>query len=230
MNIAIYDLDKTITSRPTFTHFLIFYAQHASPIRLVGLPLWILALIGYRIGLCGRKPLKQFGIQLFIGRKIGADTLTRVVGKFADNVASRGLQPGAVAQLRVDRDRGAFLVLATAASEFYAQAIADLLGFQAVIATRHIMTAHGQITNRILGDNCYADEKLRRIEGWLAQCSIDRKAAHIVFYSDDISDSPTLNFADQAYAVNPSKNFAAAAAKANWGVMDFRSAGDVAQT
>ena len=201
MNIAIYDLDKTITSRPTFTHFLIFYAQHASPIRLVGLPLWILALIGYRIGLYGRKPLKQFGIQLFIGRKIGSDTLTRVVRKFADNVASRGLQPGAVAQL----------------------------GFQAVIATRHIMTAHGQITNRILGDNCYADEKLRRIEGWLAQCSIDRKAAHIVFYSDDISDSPTLNFADQAYAVNPSKNFAAAAAKANWGVMDFRSAGDVTQ-
>ena len=91
------------------------------------------------------------------------------------------------------------------------------------------MTAHGQITNRILGDNCYAGEKLRRIEGWLAQCSIDRKAAHIVFYSDDISDSPTLNFADQAYAVNPSKNFAAAAAKANWGVMDFHSAGDVTQ-
>jgi len=79
MNIAIYDLDKTITSRPTFSHFLIFYAQHASPIRLVGLPLWILALIGYRIGLYGRKPLKQFGIQLFIGRKIGSDTLTRVV-------------------------------------------------------------------------------------------------------------------------------------------------------
>jgi phosphoserine phosphatase len=221
MNIAIYDLDKTITSRPTFTHFLIFYAQQASPIRLVGLPLWILALIGYRIGLYSRKPLKQFGIQLFIGRKIGSETLTRVVGKFADNVASRGLQPGAVAQLRVDRGRGAFLVLATAAPEFYAQTIADLLGFQAVIATRHIMTAHGQLTN--------ADEKLRRIKGWLAQNSIDRKAAHIVFYSDDISDSPTLNFADQAYAVNPSEKFAAAAAKANWGVMDFRNAGDVAQ-
>ena len=229
MNIAIYDLDKTITSRPTFTHFLIFYAQHASPIRLVGLPIWVLALIGYRIGLYGRKPLKQFGMQLFIGRKIGSETLTRVVGKFADRVVSRGLQSGAVEQLRVDRDRGAFLVLATAAPEFYAQTIGDLLGFQAVIATRHIMTAQGQLTNRILGDNCYAGEKLCRIGGWLAQNSIDRKAAHIVFYSDDISDSPTLNFADQAYAVNPSKNFAAAAAKANWGVMDFRSAGDVTQ-
>jgi len=229
MNIAIYDLDKTITSRPTFTHFLIFYAQQTSPIRLAGLPLWILALFGYRIGLYGRKPLKQFGIQLFIGRKIGSGTLTGIVGKFANNVVSRGLQPGAVAQLRMDRDRGAFLVLATAAPEFYAQTIADLLGFQAVIATRHIMTPHGQLTNRILGDNCYAGEKLRRIEGWLAQHSIDRKTAHIVFYSDDISDSPTLNFADQGYAVNPSKKFAEAAARAHWGLMDFRSAGDVAQ-
>ena len=229
MNIAIYDLDKTITRRPTFTHFLMFCACRTAPFRLAGLPIWIMALIGYRIGLYGRKPLKQFGIQLFIGRKIGSDTITRVVGKFADYIVTKGLQSGAVAQLRVDRDRGAFLVLATAAPEFYAQTIADLLGFQAVIATRHIMTAHGQLTNRILGDNCYAGEKLRRIEGWLAQHSIDRKTAHIVFYSDDISDSPTLNFADQGYAVNPSKKFAEAAARAHWGLMDFRSAGDVAQ-
>ena len=229
MKIAIYDLDNTITSRPTFTHFLLFYAWQASPIRLVGLPLWILALIGYHIGLYDRKTLKQFGVQMFIGRNIGSDTSTKIIAEFADMVITKGLQPGAVAQVRLDRDSGAFLVLATAAPEFYAQTIGDLLGFQAVIATRHIMTPDGQLTNRILGDNCYADEKLRRIEGWLAQHSIDRKVAHIVFYSDDISDSPTLNFADQAYAVNPSKKFAEAAVKANWGVMDFRSAGDVTQ-
>jgi len=230
MNIAIYDLDKTITSRPTFTHFLMFYAQHASPIRLVGLPLWILALIGYRIGLYGRKPLKQFGIQLFIGRKIGSDPLTRVVRKFADNVASRGLQPGAVAQLRVDRDRGAFLVLATAAPEFYAQLIGDLAGFHAVIATSHILTPSGALTHRIDGENCYAGEKLRRVEEWLSHQAIDRKDAHIVFYSDDISDSPTLDFADEGYAVNPSKKFAEAAAKANWGVLDFRHTEGVPNT
>ena len=228
MNIAIYDLDSTITRRPTFTYFLLFYARHASPIRLAGLPIWILALIGYSIGLYGRKPLKQFGIQTFIGRQLGTDTCTKIVAEFANVVVTKGLQPGAVAQLRTDRDRGAILVLATAAPEFYAQTIGDLLGFQAVIATRHIRASDGRLTRKILGDNCYADEKLRRVEGWLAQNSIDRKAAHIVFYSDDISDSPTLNFADQAYAVNPSKSFAAAAVKAHWGVMDFRSARDVA--
>ena len=164
MKIAIYDLDNTITSRPTFTHFLLFYAWQASPIRLVGLPLWILALIGYHIGLYDRKTLKQFGVQMFIGRNIGSDTSTKIIAEFADMVITKGLQPGAVAQVRLDRDSGAFLVLATAAPEFYAQTIGDLLGFQAVIATRHIMTPDGQLTNRILGDNCYADEKLRRIE------------------------------------------------------------------
>jgi HAD superfamily hydrolase (TIGR01490 family) len=230
MNIAIYDLDKTITRRPTFTHFLMFCACRTAPFRLAGLPIWIMALIGYRIGLYGRKPLKQFGIQLFIGRKIGSDTITRAVGKFADYIVTKGLQSGAVAQLRVDRDRGAFLVLATAAPEFYAQTIGKLLGFQAVIATRHILTSDGALTCQIKGDNCYAGEKLRRIEEWLSQQAIDRKDAHIVFYSDDISDSPTLNFADQAYAVNPSKKFAEVAAKANWGHLDFRRAEGVSNT
>ena len=227
MNIAIYDLDKTITRRATFTRFLLFHAQQVSPLRLVGLPIWIMALIGYRIGLYNRKPLKQFGIAMFIGRKMPADPLSKIVRAFADNVVAKGLQPGAVAQMRTDRDRGACLVLATAEPEFYAQTIGSLLGFQAVIATRHIVAPSGELTNRIDGDNCYAGEKLRRIQDWLTQQDIDRKDTHIIFYSDDISDSPTLNFADQAYAINPSKKFAQAAAKANWATLVFRDGGGV---
>jgi phosphoserine phosphatase len=63
-----------------------------------------------------------------------------------------------------------------------------------------------------------------------SQQAIDRKDAHIVFYSDDISDSPTLDFADEGYAVNPSKRFAEVAAKANWGVLDFCHAEGVRHT
>ena len=224
MNIAIYDLDKTITRRPTFTRFLLYYAWRTAPFRLVGLPIWIMALIGCGIGLYGRKPLKQFGISMFMGREICPARLSDITASFADNVVKNGLQTGAIARLCADREGGALLVLATAAPGFYAQMIGDLAGFHAVIATRHILTADGALTHQIMGENCYAGEKLRRIEDWLSQQAIDRQDAHIVFYSDDISDSPTLNFADQAYAVNPSKKFAKAALKAKWGILNFRLA------
>jgi len=41
-----------------------------------------MALIGYRVGLYGRKPLKQFGISMFMGRNLDAETLAEVVTNF----------------------------------------------------------------------------------------------------------------------------------------------------
>jgi len=230
MNIAIYDLDKTLTRRPTFTRFLLYYARRTAPFRLALLPIWIMAMVGYKLRLYGRKPLKQFGVLMFMGREVCPASMAEITASFANNVFNHDLQPGAVARLHADRARGASLVLATAAPEFYAQLIGDFAGFHAVIATRHILTPSGALTHRIDGENCYAGEKLRRVEEWLSHQAIDRKDAHIVFYSDDISDSPTLDFADEGYAVNPSKKFAEAAAKSNWGVLDFRHAEGVPHT
>jgi phosphatidylglycerophosphatase C len=227
MNIAIYDLDKTITRRPTFTHFLLFYARRTAPIRLALLPVWIAAMIGYKLGLYGRKPLKQFGIAMFIGRQICPEKLSNIVASFADHIVSQGLQPGAVARIGADRARGALLVMATAAPHFYAGHIGNMLGFDAVIATRHISQADGRLAHRIDGENCYAGEKLRRVQEWLSQQDFSRQDAHIRFYSDDLSDRTTLDFADEGYAVNPSKRFGEAAAAANWGVIDFRSTHEV---
>ena len=230
MNIAIYDLDKTLTRRPTFTRFLLYYARRTAPFRLALLPIWIMSMVGYKLRLYGRKPLKQFGVLMFMGREVCPASMAEITASFANNVFNHDLQPGAVARLHSDRARGASLVLATAAPEFYAQLIGDLAGFHAVIATRHILTRSGALTHQIDGENCYAGEKLRRVEEWLSQQAIERKDAHIVFYSDDISDSPTLDFADEGYAVNPSKKFAEAAAKSNWGVLDFRHAEGVPHT
>ena len=123
--------------------------------------------------------------------------------------------------------RGALLVMATAAPHFYAGHIGNMLGFDAVIATRHISRADGRLAHRIDGENCYAGEKLRRVQEWLSHQGFSRQDAHIRFYSDDLSDRTTLDFADEGYAVNPSKRFGKAAADANWGVLDFRSAHEV---
>jgi phosphatidylglycerophosphatase C len=188
----------------------------------MALPVWIAALAGYRIGLYSRKPLKQFGIAMFMGRKICPDRLSGIAADFASDIMKAGLQPGAVMQIDIDRKRNAKLILATAAPEFYANKIGDSLGFEHVLATCHITTPDGQITNLIQGENCYAAEKLRRVQGWLLQHGISRNEAHISFYSDDISDSPVLHFADQGYVVNPARKLAKAAVSANWKILDFR--------
>jgi phosphatidylglycerophosphatase C len=221
MEIAIYDLDKTITRRPTFTHFLLFYARREASYRLAALPIWIAALLGYRIGLYGRKPLKQFGIAIFIGRKICPVAMARNASDFASMVFEHNIQPGAQQSIAVDKSKSRRLVLATAAPEFYASEIAARLGFGDVIATRHKMTSEGLISNEIDGENCYGREKLKMVTKWLDDQQLFREQCIIWAYSDHPSDAPLLDWADTSFLVNPSKKLRRFAHHKNWLVQNF---------
>jgi HAD superfamily hydrolase (TIGR01490 family) len=222
MNLAIYDLDKTITRRPTFTHFLLFFTKRHRPFRLALLPVWLVALIGYRIGFYGRKPLKQFGIAMFMGCKIPGPIIGAAASDFVENVVMKDLQPGAVAAIEADRKSGRRLVIATAAPEFYAREIGLRLGFDDVIATRHFASPDGSIRNRIDGENCYGAEKLRMVSEWLQMQNVEREQCSIAAYSDHPSDAPLLGWADKAYAINPNPSFAETAARSGWAILNFR--------
>lgn len=226
MNIAIYDLDKTITRRPTFTHFLLFYARRKSSFRLVALPLWVVALIGYRIGLYGRKPLKQFGIALFMGRNLDARQVDEVARQFVTGVVMHDIQPGAAASIENDRNAGHKLVIASAAPAFYTAEIAKRLGFDAFIATQQIALGDADISHRIDGENCYGPEKLNMVRKWFDNQGWNRGDCHISVYSDHASDAPLLDWADSAYLVNPSAKLRHLAEQKKWHVRNFLSAKD----
>ncbi len=84
MRIAIYDLDRTLTRRATFTPFLLFAARKAAPWRLLFAPVWILAMLAYRMGTMSRARLKLFGMRLLVGRRSRRD-----LEGFDDVVATR---------------------------------------------------------------------------------------------------------------------------------------------
>jgi HAD superfamily hydrolase (TIGR01490 family) len=221
MNIAIYDLDKTITRRPTFTRFLIFYARRNALARLAALPIWIIALIGYRVGLYGRKPLKQFGIMLFMGRDMSAETLTKTVLEFVTQRVLPDIQPGASKSIEIDRNNGCKLVLATAAPEFYAAEIGARLGFDAIVATRHMVQSGDRTSHLIDGENCYGPEKLQMVSAWFAAHGLKRDDCHVSVYSDHKSDAPLLDWADAGYLVNASAKLRQMAVQKNWHMRDF---------
>ncbi|RVT43384.1 HAD family hydrolase [Sphingobium algorifonticola] len=220
MHLAIYDMDRTITIRGTFTPFLLFAARRRAPWRLVALPLWLLAMACHKAGLIARKPLKQYGIRLLVGRTIPAGTAHDLAARYAAHVMARNVQPGALAAITQDRVKGRMLVMATAAPDFYARTIGAALGFDAVIATRHAAAADGGVSHRIVGENCYGAHKLVMIRDWLAATG---HAPHTVrFYSDDLSDAPTLDWADVAFVVNPDARLSQAAALRGWQTLVFR--------
>jgi len=199
--IALYDLDRTVTRTPTFTPFLIHMAASGNPLRLLGLPVWVLAMLGYKAKLYGRKPLKQFGLALLVGRVVRGPGLAPRIATFVAKQLTGNIQPGARAQIAADRAAGVRLVLVTAAPEIYAEALAEALGFEAVIATRHQRDASGNLLALIDGENNYGAHKVARVEAWLAGQGLARSAVHLTAYTDHASDAPILDFANAGVLV-----------------------------
>ncbi|MDF0488263.1 HAD-IB family hydrolase [Sphingomonas sp. H39-1-10] len=218
--IAIYDLDKTITYAPTWTSFLVSSARREMPWRLALLPLAGVATLGYALKRLDRGALKATTQRLMLGNAWPEARAAAAAARFAEGVVATGVYAGARAAIAADRAAGRRIVLATASYAFYARAIAERLGFDDVIGTG-VASDGGRVRARIDGENCYGAAKLRMIEAWMAEQGIARDDATIRFYSDHVSDAPTLEWADEAFAVNAHAPLRVMAALRGWTVVDW---------
>jgi HAD superfamily phosphoserine phosphatase-like hydrolase len=213
IEIAIYDMDKTITRRATFAGFLRHSLTKHGRWRSLLLPAVVPVTAAYGLRLIDRGRLKATNLRLLVGRG-GYEARS---SSFAAHTVARNVLPQAIAQIAADAARGARLVLATASYDFYAGDIGRALGFTDIIAT-------GNDGAKIVGENCYGPAKLRMIEAWLAAQGIARAEANIRFYTDHVSDAPCLEWADEAYAVNPHGPLRRMAIDKGWHIFDWKKA------
>jgi HAD superfamily phosphoserine phosphatase-like hydrolase len=219
--LAIYDMDRTITRRPTFTPFLFHAALTLAPWRLLLLPAVGGAILFYALRLIDRARLKELMQTMLVGRAIDPARLGPIVAGFAEKTERANLRPGAKAQLAADRAEGYKLVLATASYRLYSCAIAQQLGMDDCIATNTLVGLDTRIMARIDGENCYGPGKLRMIEAWMKNAGIARGDAMIRFYSDHVSDAPAFTYADEAIAVNAHGPLRKLARNMKWGIVEW---------
>ena len=220
-SLAIYDMDKTVTRRPTFGLFLAHAALRLAPWRFLLLPAVGVVSLFYLVGLIDRARLKETNYRLLVGEPT-PERLEPVVHSFADRQIATNILPGARTRIAEDKAAGRRLVLATASYLLYAAAIAERLGFDDVIATETLPDARGRIVARIDGSNCYGLGKLDMIEAWLQREGLEREAVHIRFYSDHISDSVVHHWSDEAFATNAHDRLVRLAEAEGWEVLDWR--------
>jgi HAD superfamily hydrolase (TIGR01490 family) len=222
--LAIYDMDRTITRRATYTPFLVHAALRLAPWRLLLAPAVVAMMLAYLMGMVGRGRLKEVNYRLLVGRGRPAAELEPVIDSFAEKQIATNIMPGARANIEADRASGRRLVMATASYRIYAAAIAARLGFNDVIATETQLDAEGRIIARIEGDNCYGDAKLSMIKAWLEREGLEREAVHIRFYSDHVSDSVVHHWSDEPFATNAHNRLVRLAKAEGWQVLDWRKA------
>jgi len=220
-DLAIYDLDRTLTRHATYTPFLLHCAVRRAPWRLLLLPLVAVSVLGYLARVIDRGKLKEINHRLLLGRWIHPKDLKPLVDSFADATVARNIRPGARTAIARDKKEGRRLVLATASYRLYADAIADRLGFDDVIGTGSVIGLDERIRSRILGENAYGEAKLRMIAEWVDKSGLTGRHGHVRFYSDHASDAPTFEWADEPVAVNPHARLARLAKTRGWAIEDW---------
>jgi HAD superfamily hydrolase (TIGR01490 family) len=219
--ISIFDLDRTITRKGTWSPFLVFAASKLAPWRLVLAPAAIVAMLAYKSGAISRRRLKEVMQRIMIGTRVSRERMAGVADAFADRCMATGVYPEAVTLIQSEHTAGRRVMIATAAHHFYLDALARRLGVEDVIGTCSVWRG-GELSSRIAGDNCYGEAKREKIEAYVRDQAIRRMHTHIRFYSDHISDLPTFEWADEAIAVNPSPKLARHAAAEGWDIVEWR--------
>ncbi len=219
--LAVYDMDRTVTRRATYTPFLLHCALRREPWRLIFLPLVLASMLAYLARLIDRARLKEINHALLIGRAVHPAELQPLVDSFADATIAGNVRPGALEAMARDKAQGRRLVLATASYRLYADAIARRLGFDDVIATGSIVGLDERVRSRILGDNCFGDAKLRMIAEWVDASGLKGAHGHVRFYSDHASDQPAFEWADEPVAVNPHGPLERLARQRGWAIEDW---------
>lgn len=129
------------------------------------------------------------------------------------------IAPFARQEIEEHRRAGRFLVMATTTPFDLVKPLADLLGFDDVIATRYRVGADGTYDGGLDGQFVWNSGKVAAVRTWARERGIDLGSCHA--YSDSFFDVPLLSAVGHPVAVNPDPRLALVAAARRWPVKHF---------
>ena len=218
--IAIFDLDYTLTKRGTWGRFVLKNIR-SRPLK------WgpfALAVIGAQIRyLQGKAPRVSVKQEMMRWSMVGShkDDLRKMADEFADIEIERGLRPGALDALERHRDAGHTIIIASAAVCVIVEAIAQRLGIVHFVATE-MKWENDRLALNFATKNCYGAEKLTRVKQLFNQNpDLKQSDTIITMYSDSYSDLEILRFSDKGVAVNADRKLKVAAKGENFEIVDW---------
>ncbi|RYF41148.1 MAG: HAD family hydrolase [Comamonadaceae bacterium] len=194
VEVAAFDFDGTLTRRDTFLPYLW---------RGLGWPRFLRAM------LLSSPWLAAFALRLMSNHRAKARLLEVALGGRSDTEIAQwtaafvhGHLPAQwdadmLAHLRRHQALGHCCVIVSASPGIYLHEAGRLLGVDGVICTE-LATHEGALTGRMATPNCHGQEKVRRLQAWLADQGMPQ-AWVLHAYGDSSGDVPLLNLADYAH-------------------------------
>jgi HAD superfamily hydrolase (TIGR01490 family) len=197
VQLAVFDLDGTITRRDTLLPYVMGYPVSLSR-KLLGMLVFLGSLFLFVIGRRDHGQVKS----AFIRSILGGETLSRIeswTAQFVPALLEKGVFADALRAIARHRQQGARLVLMSASTDLYVPAIGTALGFDEVICTGvrwngDRLDGHLTTPNRRGAEKTRCFEALRTLHPGLTTAA----------YGNAGSDLDHLRLADQPLLVNGS--------------------------
>lgn len=183
--VAFFDFDGTLTTGDTMMPFLKF---------VVGTPTYYakLALVSPVLGAYFTKLLRNdIAKQIVLKQYLAGyhiDELFTMGDRFSREVIPSMLRPEGMEYLKWHQEQGHTCILVSASMDVYLQSWAQENGFSYLISSRLKKNDLGIVTGDLHEENCFGEEKKRKISDWLVV-----NPAGITFaYGDTPGDMPML--------------------------------------
>jgi phosphatidylglycerophosphatase C len=194
-NLAVFDLDGTITRHDSLLAFLVGYLWR-HPWRLPRSWLVLPPLLRYAV----RRDRGQFKgavIQATLGGLRRA-TVERWAAQFVPRLLRHGLYGEALDAIKAHKLQGDRLLLMSASTDLYVPLIARSLGFDECLCSGVRWRPDGRLDGRLSTANCYGEEKRRCLQALIARDG----PGHIYAYGNSGSDLAHLRLAQSAFLIN----------------------------
>ena len=218
MGLALFDLDRTLIDVNSGSLWVSheWKAGRLSALDVVWASWWLARYsLGWESGLERVFEVAAAGLE-----GVPEVEVADRVRDFFDRDVRHRLRPGGERALRLHRDAGDELVLATSGTQFAAQAAIDAYGLQTFVCTE-LEILQGVFTGRIKA-LAVGEAKLYRVEEWAEQRGHDLSEA--TFYSDSMTDVALLERVARPVVVNPDRRLRRHAQERGWPIEDWGQA------
>ena len=192
--VAAFDFDGTLTWGDTLLPFLR---------RMLGTPtlLWVLFvcspwLLAYALRLTSNHRAKAVLLQASLAGRRQSE-VARCAQDFVQQDLPLQWRPWALQRLVEHQRAGHRCVLVSASTSLYMHLVGASLGVDAVLCTE-MEVVDGLYSGRMATPNCHGEEKVRRLQAWLAE-RYGTALPLLHAYGDTSGDLPLLRLAHEAW-------------------------------
>ena len=188
--LVLFDFDGTLTAKDSFIAFL--RASNSPQKFFSGLLFLSPVLIFYKLGIIPNWKAKEIVIRFFY-RGMDAENFFGLCKSFSEKNIPMLVKENAVKKLKEHIAAGHRAAVVTASLEPYMEEWCRTIGVD-LIGTR-LEIAGGKITGRFDGNNCYGEEKAKRIRGKYSLDTFEK----IIAYGDSRGDKEMLELAGEKF-------------------------------